>query len=35
MEFIRDKKKPDVREGCNMSVLVSDRFMHALKNDEL
>ena len=23
------------KEGCNMSVLVSDRFMRALKNDEL
>ena len=35
MEFIRDKKKPGRKEGCNMSVLVSDRFMRALKNDEL
>jgi len=35
MEFIRDKKVPGRKEGCNMSVLLSDRFMRALKNDEL
>lgn len=34
MEFIRDKTTPGRKEGCNMSVLVSDRFMQALKNRE-
>lgn len=34
MEFIRDKTTPGRKEGCNMSVLISDRFMQALRNGE-